>query len=81
MENSKAIMALCVALMLGCGASAQTERRPWEDWLQEVVTREDAGEAAWEDMYEQLNSGFSKQSKKQPRANSATNEQSTNATN
>ena len=54
MENSKAIMALCVALMLGCGASAQTERRPWEDWLQEVVTREDAGEAAWEDMYEQL---------------------------
>ena len=34
-----------------------------------------------EDMYEQLNSGFSKQPKKQPRANTATNEQSTNATN
>ncbi len=40
--------------MLGWSAGAQTERRPWEDCLNDVVTREDAGEAVWEDMYEWL---------------------------
>jgi len=31
---------------------AQSQQRPWEDYLREVVTREDDGEAVWEDMYE-----------------------------
>ena len=45
------VLLLC---LISLAVSAQQERRPWEDWLNEVVTREDAGEAAWEDMYEQL---------------------------
>ena len=40
---------------MALSAGAQTvEHRPWEDYLNEVVTREDAGESAWEDMYELL---------------------------
>ena len=46
------IVLLCCLVWLT--ANAQQEHRPWEDWLREVVTREDAGEAEWEDMYEML---------------------------
>ena len=41
------------ALMLGMSICAQTVR-PWEQYLNEVMTVEDAGEAAWEDTYELL---------------------------
>ena len=46
------IVLLCCLVWLT--VNAQQEHRPWEDWLREVVTREDAGEAEWEDMYEML---------------------------
>ena len=42
-----------VALMLGMSVSAQSERE-WETYLNEVMTIEDVGTAAWEEMYEQL---------------------------
>ena len=42
-----------VALMLGISVSAQSER-PWETYLNEVMTIEDVGAAAWEEMYELL---------------------------
>ena len=42
-----------VALMLGMSVSAQSERE-WETYLRDVVTVEDVGTAAWEEMYEQL---------------------------
>ena len=44
---------LWVALMLGMGVSAQSDRL-WETYLNEVMTIEDVGTAAWEEMYEQL---------------------------
>ena len=42
-----------VALILGISVSAQSERS-WETYLNEVMTIEDVGTAAWEEMYEQL---------------------------
>jgi hypothetical protein len=39
--------------MLGMSVSAQSERE-WETYLRDVVTVEDVGTAAWEEMYEQL---------------------------
>ena len=42
-----------VALMLGMSVSAQSERE-WETYLNEVMTIEDVGTAAWEEMYELL---------------------------
>ncbi|MBR0166287.1 MAG: helix-hairpin-helix domain-containing protein [Prevotella sp.] len=44
---------LLVALVLGMGASAQ-EARPWERYVNEVMTQEDAESEAWEDTYELL---------------------------
>ncbi len=44
---------VCVLLMLSLVAKAQSERE-WETYFREVVTVEDVGSAAWEEMYEQL---------------------------
>ena len=44
---------LLVALVLGMGVSAQ-EARPWERYVNEVMTQEDAESEAWEDTYELL---------------------------
>ena len=43
----------CAALMLGMSVSAQSARE-WETYLREVITVEDVGSAAWEEMYEQM---------------------------
>ena len=40
-------------LWLATGLTAQ-EQRPWEQYLNEVMTVEDAGSAAWEETYEML---------------------------
>ena len=42
-----------VALMLGISVSAQSVHE-WETYLREVITVEDVGSAAWEEMYEQM---------------------------
>ena len=44
---------VCVLLMMSLAARAQSERE-WETYLNEVMTIEDVGTAAWEEMYEQL---------------------------
>ncbi len=44
---------VCVLLMMSLAARAQSERE-WETYLRDVVTVEDVGTAAWEEMYEQL---------------------------
>ena len=44
---------VCVLLMMSLAAKAQSAHE-WETYLREVVTVEDVGSAAWEEMYEQL---------------------------
>ncbi|MBR5749130.1 MAG: helix-hairpin-helix domain-containing protein [Prevotella sp.] len=44
---------VCVLLMMSLAAKAQSARE-WETYLREVITVEDVGSAAWEEMYEQL---------------------------
>ena len=44
---------VCVFLMMSLVVSAQSKHE-WETYLREVVTAEDVGSAAWEEMYEQL---------------------------
>lgn len=44
---------VCVLLVLSLAAKAQSAHE-WETYFREVVTVEDVGSAAWEEMYEQL---------------------------
>ena len=44
---------VCLWLWLATGVMAQ-EQRPWEQYLNEVMTAEDAGSATWEETYELL---------------------------
>ena len=44
---------IMLLLVVSLGINAQ-ESRPWEQYLNEVMTAEDAESAAWEDTYEQL---------------------------
>jgi len=44
---------VCLWLWLATGVMAQ-EQRPWEQYLNEVMTAEDAGSTAWEQTYELL---------------------------
>ncbi len=44
---------VCVLLMMSMAVRAQSAYE-WETYLREVVTVEDVGSAAWEEMYEQL---------------------------
>ena len=44
---------VCVLLMMSLAAKAQSACE-WETYLREVITVEDVGSAAWEEMYEQL---------------------------
>lgn len=44
---------VCLWLWLATGVMAQ-EQRPWEQYLNEVMTAEDAGSTAWEETYELL---------------------------
>ena len=44
---------VCLWLWLATGVMAQ-EQRPWEQYLNEVMTTEDAGSATWEETYELL---------------------------
>ena len=45
---------VCVLLVMSLAAEAQSDAYEWETCLSEVVTVEDVGSAAWEEMYEQL---------------------------
>ena len=45
---------VCVLLMMSMAVRAQSDVYEWETYLREVVTVEDVGSAAWEEMYEQL---------------------------
>ena len=44
---------VCLWLWLATGVMAQ-EQRPWEQYMNEVMTAEDAGSATWEETYELL---------------------------
>ena len=44
---------VCLWLWLATGVMAQ-EQRPWEQYLNEVMTAEDAGSATWEETYDLL---------------------------
>ena len=44
---------VCLWLWLALGVTAQ-EQRPWEQYLNEVMTVEDAGSAGWEETYDML---------------------------
>ena len=44
---------VCILLVMSLAAKAQSEHE-WESYLREVVTVEDVGTEAWEEMYEQL---------------------------
>lgn len=50
----KTQIVFVLLLLLPVGGSAQTERRPWEAYLGELMTVEDVGTAQWEDTYELL---------------------------
>ena len=47
------LIVVCGLWLLGVSVGAQTER-PWERYLREVMTAEDAESAAWEETYELL---------------------------
>ena len=47
-------MTLLVACLLSLVTSLAQESRPWEQYLNEVMTAEDAGSTAWEQTYELL---------------------------
>ena len=47
------LLLLVIVLVLGMRVDAQ-ETRPWERYLNEVMTQEDAESESWENTYEQL---------------------------
>lgn len=51
--EDKSLLLLLIVLVLGMHVNAQ-EGRPWERYLNEVMTQEDAESESWEETYEQL---------------------------
>lgn len=51
--EDRSLLLLLIVLVLGMPVNAQ-EARPWERYLNEVMTQEDSESASWEETYEQL---------------------------
>ena len=50
----KTLIVSALLLLMPVTGWTQTKQRPWEDYLNEMMTVEDAGEASWEETYELL---------------------------
>ena len=50
----KTLIVSALLLLMPVTGWTQTKQRPWEDYLNEMMAVEDAGEASWEETYELL---------------------------